>query len=103
MAVLTVAVMNDFGRGQHQRERVVARTARRHGGLDELRQRVFACLAKTLRENLDSTGWGFEPLLAMAKIVRLASNADAAGLRTQIVPRASDRAAHRIEPGVAVA
>src|SRR5260370_34623857 len=103
MAVLTVAVMNDFGRGQHQRERVVARTVRRDGRLDELRQRVFACLAKSFREKLDLACWCFESLLAIAKIVRLASNADAAGLRAQIIQRQSERCDDRIEPGVDVA
>src|SRR5258708_22306933 len=100
MAVLTVAVMNDFGRGQHQRERVVARTVRRDGRLDELRQRVFACLAKSFRENLDLAGWGFESLLAIAKIVRLATNADAARPRAHIIPPPSERGDDRIEPGV---
>src|ERR1700722_5279148 len=101
--MLAVTIVNHLGGGEHQRKLVLFCSIGRQSRLDKPRQRVLTCIAKNLGEDFDLTGLRLETLMAITKIVRFASQANSARLRTQIVKGQFERRQDRIKAGIDIA
>ena len=101
--MLAVTIVNDLGRGEHQRKLAFVFSIGRQGRLDEPRQWVLTRIAKNFRKDFDLAGLRLKALMAITIIIRLASQANSTGLRAQIVKRQFEWRQDRIKTGIDIA